>query len=438
MQSALAAARAASSTATELTHRVAHCGLAATERLLQDTAQLDTLSAAAGDVLKLLRAETSELPVSVVGTLRAVYAISCLQAAHGPLHPPARAAWEGADVQQRFAGGPSVLSPAESSQLRLCLAFSMAAYGGALAFLRGGAAREVLSGMLDDSRAGLAERLGLPLCDVPLFEPSSTVFRPAHYVAVSRAHSAIVVSFRGSLSILDSLTNLLARPCAAPGGGLAHEGMQCAARDLAAGALGALIAELRAAHPGFALRFTGHSLGAGIAALLTRHYQAAGAGDVHCYAFAPPCVLSLAEAGAAASCVTSCVLGDDIVPRLSLGHIDDLRCAIRALDEPGACSRIAEELSRALEDAEPGTPGAEAPVQNDHVASVRSGLLAQMQNERRLYPPGRIVWLPAEQPAAARVVPTAAFCEMVISAQMIASHMPQAYEKAVLLAFPAP
>jgi pimeloyl-ACP methyl ester carboxylesterase len=270
--------------------------------------------------------------------------------------------------------------------------------------------------MLDDSRAGLAARLGLPLSDLPLFEPASTLFRPAHFVAVVREHRTIVVAFRGSLSLLDSLTNLLAQTACAPGGGLAHEGMQTATNELAAGALGTLIAELRAAHPSFALRFTGHSLGGGIAALLACHYAAAGVRDVHCFAFAPPCVLSRARAGAA-SHVTSVVLGDDIVPRLSLGHIDDLRNVIRALaEEPGACGRVAEELFVAV-DAEPAAT--KPPSVSPWIASVRRTLLAQMQNEAKLYPPGRLIWLPAERPEDARWVPTDAFSEMVISAAML-------------------
>ena len=448
LQRLLLSARAVTATGLELSSRLAHSGLAVSERLLRDAGQLDALGDTLGSIVELLKSETSELPApTLVATLRALHALSCLQAAHGPLRPSAAASWSGGCTRPP----PANLGAEEAAELRRFFIYSSAAYGGALALLRGSRPKELLSSMKEDSRQGLAKRLGLPLVDVPLFEPSSTVFRPAHFVAVLRTRQEIIVSFRGSLSLLDSLTNLTCQTAPAPGGGAAHQGMLTAAGELASGALGTLLEELRKIYPSFALRFTGHSLGAGIAALLARHYsrRAAGSaswpGGVRAYAFAPPAVLSLIEAGMLREVVTSVVLGDDLISRLSLGHVDDLRCAIRALaSEPGACGRVLEELSGELdrgrraggvEAAVPGT--AAAPVQQTPwIAALRATLNAHMQNESRLYPPGRILWLPADRPSECAWVEASGFSEILLTPACLTTHLPAAYETALGAAFP--
>ena len=76
---------------------------------------------------------------------------------------------------------------------------------------------------------------------------------------------------------------------------------------------------------GWGLVITGHSLGAGVAALMAlllrgRYPQ------VTCWAFAPPGgLMSPALAKAIAPLCTSFVCGDDIVPRLTLSNLERLR-----------------------------------------------------------------------------------------------------------------
>ncbi len=70
---------------------------------------------------------------------------------------------------------------------------------------------------------------------------------------------------------------------------------------------------------------TGHSLGAGAAALVALYIRSFYPNS-RCWAFEPPGGLvdgTLAEA--AADCVTSVVLGKDWVPRLSLASFERLR-----------------------------------------------------------------------------------------------------------------
>ena len=86
----------------------------------------------------------------------------------------------------------------------------------------------------------------------------------------------------------------------------------------------ARVAELLSAHPTYSLVLLGHSLGAGVAALLHAHWLLNGRSDPFaeaplagkCYAFACPCVCDADLGAALAASVTSVVHTDDIVCRL--------------------------------------------------------------------------------------------------------------------------
>ena len=66
----------------------------------------------------------------------------------------------------------------------------------------------------------------------------------------------------------------------------------------------------------FDLIFTGHSLGAGIAAILGKMFHPAYP-ELKCYAFCPPgCSASIKLASQCEDFVTSIVVGNDLVPRI--------------------------------------------------------------------------------------------------------------------------
>jgi hypothetical protein len=209
------------------------------------------------------------------------------------------------------------------------------------------------------------------------------------------------------------------------------------------------VQQLLASNPTFGLRITGHSQGAGVAALLTAHFKRAGVADVRGYAFAPPCVLSLQAARELQEDVTSIIFGDDIICRLSLGHLEDIRNAMAALAaEPQLCTRAITAVGPPPADDivdDALTSGMPPPTADNEewVRALRSSLHALMQAER-LYPPGRVLWLPAALDAdgevhvggAPRWVDNAAFCEVTLSSTLCNTHMPHAYEAALLECFP--
>jgi hypothetical protein len=459
LEASLANAQAATATGLELSARTVHLGLSAGERLLGNAAQFELLSQALPKIVDLVRRFAAEMPdASAPALLHALYALSCVQAAGGPMHAAAAGVSDACARAQPLPNLAPLLERADAAELRQMAAFATGAYGSAaLAVLRGSGAGGIIEGMRADNRAGMAARLGLPVRDVVLFEGSAGVYRPAHFVALDRRHGMVVVALRGTVNLLDSLTNLTCATARLPGGGAAHEGMLAAARELAAGPVGAAVGALTAAHPTFRLRVTGHSQGAGVAALLV-HLWAQRYPSVRGFAFAPPCVLALPAARALAARFTSVVLGDDLICRLSLGSVEDLRNAAAALAaEPRLCSRIIAAVGPPPDDGGPdfplppalavppplwsdellaGAPSDAAPPPLDDgdgegqqlwVTALRNTLHALMQGEK-LYPPGRILWLPASlgrdgtvmAAGWARWAEPADFCEIHLSGTMFA------------------
>ena len=432
----LASAKELTAAGLEVSAHTVELGLSAGERLLADSAQFARLAAALPKVATLVRQFAADMPETTAPALiQALYALSCIQTASGPIAPPARAVCDGCALTEPQPALTPALQPEEAAELCHMVRYAMAAYGGAaLAVLRAASVREISAAMRGDNRAGTAARLGIPVSDI-VIEGVAAVHRPAHFVAIDHRLRRVILSLRGTVNVLDSLTNLQCGTARlSDDSGAAHEGMLSAARELAAGQVGAAIAALTESHPDYQLRVTGHSQGAGVAALLVHHWQHRYP-NIRGYVFAPPCVLTLSAAKALGPRLVSVVYGDDIIPRLSLGSVEDLRNASAALaSEPRLCGRIHAAIGSDFPDllddvvspvAEP--IDGEADAQRLWMMSIRSTLFAVMQAEK-LYCPGRILWIPGVLGSDGTVAPASAgtvrwaepeqFCEIVLSGTM--------------------
>ncbi|XP_033734525.1 sn1-specific diacylglycerol lipase beta-like isoform X2 [Pecten maximus] len=163
------------------------------------------------------------------------------------------------------------------------------------------------------------------------------------FVAVDRKEKSVVVSVRGTLSLRDALTDMSADCVCIEQDGCSdwkcHKGIYqaaCYIRD-----------ELQTKHilekafeqnQGARLVVTGHSLGAGAAALLAillkPNYP-----DLICFTFSPPGgLLSLEASTCCSDYICSVVLGRDLVPRLGICSMEHLKTsiltAIRCCDRP--------------------------------------------------------------------------------------------------------
>ena len=191
--------------------------------------------------------------------------------------------------------------------------------------------------------------------DILLVDNRNNLQEVPFFLVLDRSTSSLVISIRGTLSLADMVTDLRGEPAAmAAACGMAglqegwsgHDGICRAAsyvyrrlhggegegikgeggaegQDRGQGVLAKALQQTNYSR----LVVTGHSLGAGTAAilafLLRQTYPRL---DVTCYAYSPPGGLLSAQAAAESEkfCV-SVVVGDDVIPRTSLANIVTLR-----------------------------------------------------------------------------------------------------------------
>ena len=157
--------------------------------------------------------------------------------------------------------------------------------------------------------------------------PTSTqvsIAPPPFFLVCHEATKSIVLCIRGTWNLKDYLADL---NCSTTRweSGCAHEGIALIANSLFTNeALNQTIVNALQAHPDFRVVAVGHSLGAGIAALLTilwrtRHLF----NDAVCFAIAPPPILSPEVAEKGVGFVYSFVNEDDLVPRLSKKALEE-------------------------------------------------------------------------------------------------------------------
>ncbi|RYG56167.1 hypothetical protein EON66_03545, partial [archaeon] len=272
----------------------------------------------------------------------------------------------------------------------------------------------LLRATVSGDASSFCKHAGIPSQALVYESPAAEIGIPKHFVVLDEASKSVVLAIRGTMSLNDALTDLVARHvdfC----DGEAHEGIAHGAHAIYHSVLDVLQRELQL-RPGWSLVVTGHSLGAATAILFTillhyhrrkhvtdRHmakelvpfYNV----DIKCFActcldcrarrFAPSSCASRACARArpATHCsrsadpfcsravapppvfgplsalpddvvasITSWVHNEDIVSRLSLGSVRDLVRILRKITvhEPSLGRRIFSDVDlQAVLDTEP-------------------------------------------------------------------------------------
>ncbi|XP_072312392.1 diacylglycerol lipase-beta isoform X2 [Eucyclogobius newberryi] len=157
------------------------------------------------------------------------------------------------------------------------------------------------------------------------------IYEIPFFVALDHARGAVLVAVRGTLSLKDVLTDLSADCENLPlegvsGACYAHKGMCQAAGYIYKKLVNdGILTQAFSIAPEYKLVIVGHSLGAGTAALLAVMLKNSFP-TLKCYAFSPPGgLVSKALADYTKDFVISVVLGKDLVPRLSLPNMEDLK-----------------------------------------------------------------------------------------------------------------
>ena len=179
------------------------------------------------------------------------------------------------------------------------------------------------------------------------FSDTNTECCSPYSVVIDHDVSSVVIAVRGTLSVQDVVTDARASLCPVvlPISqtllGTAHNGMFRTAKKIYDQTRSALAASF-AKHPSYKLILTGHSLGAGVASILSCLLSEVYETHI-CLAFSPPGALGDEKVAAfAKKHVYSFVFGKDLVPRFSEASSEHLRNHIMAeLAAHGEVSKMA-------------------------------------------------------------------------------------------------
>ncbi|RKP11571.1 Alpha/Beta hydrolase protein [Piptocephalis cylindrospora] len=319
-----------------------------------------------------------------------------------------------------------------------------------------------------------AEHTGIGVEDVLLSSftptteaPDGVVHALVHYVSYDRAQKAVVLTLRGTMGLSDVLTDLCWDYATLRVGDVdysVHAGMLEGARRLSdpQGEVVRTVRRALEAEPTYGLILTGHSLGAGVAALLavmwsqelsgTTLSEGTGSSDtvglptgrrIRCVGFGVPCVMDAELGERCASLITTIVHGDDVVPSLSLGIVRDFKNVAISLSEE---KTVVEDIVRRCigweRSKNPSSsasfpsasfPKPSGPEEADWFWSLIKTMRADMTAEK-LCPPGQ-VYMRIRDTTRIRMVLVrdirSRFGEVIFGRRMFTDHSPKYYEDAL-------
>ncbi|EFH58105.1 lipase class 3 family protein [Arabidopsis lyrata subsp. lyrata] len=199
---------------------------------------------------------------------------------------------------------------------------------------------ELAKGCYRDSVSGLAKNTMLRENNILKFVKDSSVMRPGYYIGVDHRRKLVVFGIRGTHTIYDLITDIVSSSDEEVTfeGYSTHFGTAEAARWFLNHEL-QTIRRCLAKYEGYKLRLVGHSLGGAIASLMAimlrkmpREELGFDAEIISAVGYAtPPCV-SKELAENCSDFVTTIVMQDDIIPRLSAASLARLRNEILQTD----------------------------------------------------------------------------------------------------------
>lgn len=199
---------------------------------------------------------------------------------------------------------------------------------------------ELAKGAYKDNPAILARTSMLRESNVIKFVSNSSVMRPAYYIAVDPRKKLVILGIRGTHALYDLITDIVSSSDGEVTfeGYSTHFGTAECARWFLHHEIGNIRKYLQK-HEGFRLRLVGHSLGGAIASLLAIMIHRKSSKElgfspdiVSAVGYGtPPCV-SKELAEICAGYVSTVVMQDDIVPRLSVASLSRLRNEILQTD----------------------------------------------------------------------------------------------------------
>ncbi|KAK3601848.1 hypothetical protein CHS0354_041771 [Potamilus streckersoni] len=298
------------------------------------------------------------------------------------------------------------------------------------------------------------------------------IFEIPFFVAIDREDNAVVVAIRGTLSLRDVLTDFNAECEELTIEGLSdtcitHKGILQAARYVHSvlQRLHILDRAFEQAQQGAKLVITGHSLGAGAAALLSILLRPQYP-DLICFPFSTPGgLMSLNASKYTQEFMCSVILGKDLVPRLGISTMEDLKAnilqALHNCDLPkykilasgmwqafcGLSKPSEEKLSFKVQQpllSNISIHRSYTNTQNNVRAALQDAMMASEQSHithPTLYPPGKILHILEKETSARSCfgIPDyyamwsrpEEFTEVIVSPKMLSDHLPDVVMRAL-------
>ncbi|XP_023209620.1 sn1-specific diacylglycerol lipase beta-like isoform X2 [Centruroides sculpturatus] len=285
------------------------------------------------------------------------------------------------------------------------------------------------------------------------------VYEVPFYVAIDHQTCSIVVSIRGTLSLSDVLTDLTAE-CEVlsdndrSNGIFCHRGMLLAANYVKDKLEETnLLNEVLSVNQSYSLVITGHSLGAGTASVLALLLRSKYP-TLKCFAYSPPGGLLNADGVKhSEDFIFSVVVGDDLVSRLSVPTMEDMKrnilSCLTECDQPKYkvllgvfCNKTSNsesetaqrQVSRPLLPEHISTGSYESTgIQERSFLMKNTASCSSKLSSTPLFLPGRILHLTEVNGSyRAKWVSAEFFNQIIISPNMIHDHMPNVVYKSLL------
>ncbi|XP_020231507.1 uncharacterized protein LOC109812053 isoform X1 [Cajanus cajan] len=199
---------------------------------------------------------------------------------------------------------------------------------------------ELAKGAYRDSPASLSKNSMLRESNIIKFVKNSSIMRPGYYIGVDTRKKLVILGIRGTHTIYDLVTDIVSSSDGEVTfeGYSTHFGTAESARWFLHHEI-EIIRKCLEKHEGFKLRLVGHSLGGAIASLLAIMIRRKSSKElgfspdiVSAVGYGtPPCV-SKELAESCSGYVSTVVMQDDIIPRLSVASLTRLRNEILQTD----------------------------------------------------------------------------------------------------------
>jgi len=168
----------------------------------------------------------------------------------------------------------------------------------------------------------LLEYLDISPDDIIKVQWKSDKYHPAYIIAFDHRTKNIVVSIRGTMSVYDLITDANNKNEKFMDGKV-HSGMRRAANNIYRDVVGIMLDKRKDKdYSSYGFRFVGHSLGAGVASIITHMFldnYTDHIGKTKTYCFGCPPIFSKNIAEKWENNIVTVVNNKDVIPRLSIG-----------------------------------------------------------------------------------------------------------------------